>query len=261
MAKQRKPGRTLEILTARIEHALSASGVTIKSPDHLEDKVAGGTREVDVSLRTDVGSAEVVVIVECRDRGRVADVTWIEQIVSKRNAVGASKAIAVSSGTFSKKALATARNHGVDAITLKQVNDAEVRKWTGDLELFEQSAILENPTISIKLGGPEPLPKEITDSFDQLVHDRNFDAAFISLAGQKGLLSPRDVVRRSRPGIPTGKPVKITVPPKSGMFISFLKIHSRRCLPADYLKTGPQWNGITQSSSQKATPFFPSPAN
>ena len=67
-----KPGRVLEMLTARIDGSVSGLDVIVKSPDHLEDKVAGGTREVDVSLRSTVGSAEVLVIIECRDRGRPA---------------------------------------------------------------------------------------------------------------------------------------------------------------------------------------------
>ena len=131
MPKSARAGRALEILTARIEHAVSGSGVAVRSPDHLADNVAGGTREVDVSLRTRVGSADVVVIVECRDRGRVADVTWIEQIAKKRDAVGASKAIAVSSDTFSKKALKAANHYGIDARTLSQVNREEIKNWAG----------------------------------------------------------------------------------------------------------------------------------
>lgn len=222
MPKNAKAGRALEILTARIEAAVSASGVVIKSPDHLADKVAGGTREVDVSLRATVGSAEVVVIVECRDRGRVADVTWIEQIASKRDAVGAAKAIAVSSGTFSKKALSAAKAHGIDARTLAQVNNAEVKRWTGNLQIFMQSSRLVNVSITVVLGGSEPLAREVTEGFDELVRDQGFDASFIALAGQEGVLSPIEVIGRTQSGpeIPQGGPITVTLPPKSSVVIS-----------------------------------------
>lgn len=131
-----KAGRTLEMLTARIEGSVSDLDVTVKSPDHLPDLVAGGTRQVDVSLRSQIGSAEVVVIIECRDRGRPADVTWLEQVKTKRDAVGASKAIAVASGNFSKKALIAAQKYGVDARTLAQVSTAEIKLWAGALKMF-----------------------------------------------------------------------------------------------------------------------------
>jgi hypothetical protein len=222
MPKKQKAGRALEILTARIEGALSGSGVVVTSPDHLADHVAGGTREVDVSLRSTVGSADVLVIVECRDRGRAADVTWIEQIASKRTAVRAAKAIAVSSGTFSKKAIATANAFGIDVRTLAQVNVAEVKRWTGSLQLFQRRAQLSNIGITITVGGVEPLPPEITERFDQLVLTNNFDAAFIALAGQEGLLSPTDLIKRSNPTphVPVSKRFSITMPPNSALVIS-----------------------------------------
>jgi hypothetical protein len=221
--KKPKAGRTLEILTARIESAVSGSGVVIKSPDHLEDKVAGGTREVDVSLRSTVGSAEVLVIVECRDRGRVADVTWIEQIKSKRDAVGASKAIAVSSGTFSKKAIRAANANGIDARTLAQVNSAEVRRWSGSLEIFQQSAALTQTNVTVALAGDEPLSTEVSDRFNQLVKEKSFDAPFIAFIGREGLSSPIDVIKRSLPGgreLPAEKAVKVRIPAKGSFMIS-----------------------------------------
>lgn len=208
------------MLTARIEGAVSDSGVTIKSPDHLPDNVSGGTREVDVSLRSNVGSAEVLVIVECRDRGRPADVTWLEQVKSKRDAVGASKAIAVASGNFSKKALAAASSYGIDARTLAEVSTAEIKRWAGAIQMFLQTVSYDNVKVSVRLAGPDPLPETIATRFDELIRARAFDAPFISYSD--GLLSPLDVVRKIHPirEIPKGARVKITVPPKSSFMLS-----------------------------------------
>jgi hypothetical protein len=233
VTRKPKAGRTLEILTARIERAVSGSGVAVKSPDHLEDKVAGGTREVDVSLRTTVGSAEVIVIVECRDRGRAADVTWIEQIATKRDAVGASKAVAVSSGTFSKKALMAARAYGIDARTLNQVDRAEITRWAGNLRLFRQIVGFDYINITVTLGGAEPLSKEIAEQFDQLVRDKNFDSAFIALSGQEGLVSPREVLRRMQTGSMGAGAVTLTIPPMSAVVFSDDPLHIFGPAPAD----------------------------
>jgi hypothetical protein len=227
MPKKAKAGRTLEILVARIEHAVSDSGVTVKSPDHLEDKISGGTREVDVSLRTTVGSADVVVLVECRDRGRVADVTWIEQIKTKRDAVGASKAIAVASGTFSKTALRAANAYGIDARTLNQVDRTEIKRWAGALQIFQQRISFDHVNITVVLGGTEPLSKQVTDFFDQLVRDKNFDSAFIALSGQEGLFSPRQILQQRQTGPQIGpRPVKVLIPALSSVVISDDPLHS-----------------------------------
>jgi RHS repeat-associated protein len=43
-------------------------GATVKSPDFIEDRVTRGEREVDVSVRMKVGSVDVLIILECRDR-------------------------------------------------------------------------------------------------------------------------------------------------------------------------------------------------
>jgi hypothetical protein len=159
-SKKPKPGRALEMLTARIEGALSGLDVTVKSPDDPPDLVAGGTREVDVSLRSKVGSAEVLVIVECRDRGRRADIQWIDQVKTKRDAVGAAKAIAVASGDFSKKALTAARAYGIDTRTLAQVNSAEIKRWAGTLTMSLHETFFDKLTVTVKLIGTDPLPQE-----------------------------------------------------------------------------------------------------
>jgi hypothetical protein len=220
-SKRLKPGRLLEMLTARIEGAISDSDVIIKSPDHLPDLVMEGeTREVDVSLRSKVGSAEVLVIIECRDRRRSADVTWLEQVKSKREAVGADRAIAVASASFSKRALAYARRYGVDARTLAQLSTAEIKAWAGALEVSSHLTFFDNVKVTAQLAGAEPLPHEIGAKFNALIKERSLDAQFIAYPDR--LLSPLDVVRKIRqvPEIPKGSRIKITVPPKSSFVIS-----------------------------------------
>ena len=197
--------------------------MTIKSPDHLPDKVAGGTREVDVSLRSKVGSADVSIIIECRDRGRPADVTWLEQVKTKRDAVGASRAIAVASGSFSKKALAAASAYGIDARTLAQANTAEIRRWAAALQMFVQTAIFDNAKVTVKLGGAGKFPPEIGARFDELIKAQDaFDAKFILYPGTEGLVSPLDVIRKKQPitQITKGTKLKIVLPPKSGIIVS-----------------------------------------
>lgn len=82
-------------------------------------------REVDVSLRSKVGSADVLIILECRDRKRLEDVAWIEQISAKAADVGASKSIAVSAAGFSKAAETLALAHNIDLRTIDSVDPIE----------------------------------------------------------------------------------------------------------------------------------------
>jgi hypothetical protein len=106
-----KPGKALEQLVAVLESVLGPTDVVMTSPDKIAGKLSNQEREVDVSLRARVGSAQILVIIECRDRQGAQDVRWIEELATKREDVGADKAIAVSPTGFSEAArsLATAK--------------------------------------------------------------------------------------------------------------------------------------------------------
>src|SRR4051794_19530866 len=97
-------GRDLELLVAHLEKHLGNTGIQVTSPDYIVGWRSKSRREADVALRTKIGSSSVLVIVECRDRDDTEDVTWVEQLASKRDDVGAAKAVAVSAEGFTKGA-------------------------------------------------------------------------------------------------------------------------------------------------------------
>jgi len=66
--------RQFEKLVARIEEAVAPSGATVTSPDHILDKITGETREVDASIRYNVGTSPILVTIECRNRSPVEDI-------------------------------------------------------------------------------------------------------------------------------------------------------------------------------------------
>ncbi len=217
-----RAGRDLELLVARIEAELSAAGVAIKSPDHLPDRIAGGTREVDVSLRSKVGSADVLVIVECRDRRRREDVTWIEQVHSKRQAVGASRAIAVSSRAFSSKARIAAKNYGIEVRMLSQISDSDIRRWAGVLQVSLRDINYSDCRMSVVIFGTETIAAAAWNWIESLVRKDVFDCHFISVQNDEQLWSPLDFVRRQiQSGVPLrkGSQLTVTIPPKTAINI------------------------------------------
>lgn len=84
-----RKGRALEQLVAELERVLGPTDVTIQSPEFIIGRNSGKRREVDVSLRTKIGSSAMFVMIECRDRQGRQDVTWIEQVAMKQEDVGA----------------------------------------------------------------------------------------------------------------------------------------------------------------------------
>jgi hypothetical protein len=99
-----RKGRALEQLVAELKRVLGPTGVTIQSPEFIIGRNSGKRREVDVSLRTKIGSSAMFVMFECRDRQGRQDVTWIEQVAMKQEDVGANKAVAVCPDGFTKGA-------------------------------------------------------------------------------------------------------------------------------------------------------------
>jgi hypothetical protein len=111
----------LERLVRLLEGMFAGTDMKVKSPDNLEGRLSGQRREVDVSLRGKMGSASVLIILECRDRSRDADLTWIEALATKRLDVGADRAIAVTSKRFSKAARKLAEAQNIELRRIEEV--------------------------------------------------------------------------------------------------------------------------------------------
>jgi hypothetical protein len=153
-----RPGRDLERLVERLERALAGTTVTVTSPDHLVGRRSGTSREVDVSLRGQVGSVALLVIVECRDRNEPQDVSWIDELVGKRDDVAADKAIAVSGAGFSRAAEEAARQHGIALRTLEDVTDRDVLDWVrmSELHIVQHGFTPRRLQIDVAPDGPQP---------------------------------------------------------------------------------------------------------
>jgi hypothetical protein len=160
-----RKGRDLEKLIALLEMHLGKEGIKVTSPDYIQGRKSKSWREVDISLRSQIGSSDILVIVECRDRQGTEDVTWIEQLASKSEDVGADKAVAVSSTGFTSGAinLATAKN--IELRTLEEIDLHEILLWFcfKEITCFNRSANFTR--VSIELVAPDSvtvvLPPEV----------------------------------------------------------------------------------------------------
>ncbi|ANH04023.1 restriction endonuclease [Shinella sp. HZN7] len=112
--------REFERLVARIETDAGPRGIVVKSPDRIRCKITGRLREVDASIRCRIGTAEMLVTIECRRRTKIQDITWIEQLATKKSAIGADRTIAVSAAGFTESTKSLADQNG---ISLRKLSD------------------------------------------------------------------------------------------------------------------------------------------
>lgn len=57
--------REFEKLIARIEADAGPQGIVVKSPDRIRCKLTDRLREVDATIRTKAGTAEMLITIEC----------------------------------------------------------------------------------------------------------------------------------------------------------------------------------------------------
>ncbi len=216
--------RELELLVMRIEGALAPAGARIRSPDHIADIFTGELREVDVSIRHRLGSVTVLITVECRDRTRAEDVTWIEQLATKQKHIGAAHTIAVSSTGFSAPAIKAAKLHGISTRIIGELSDADILDWLDILQIEEVETSCQLGRLRLEYEGDHP-GAHIDPTLEQEWFNRGFDAKIFLERATGSLLSLVELIRRAglgkarrlghRPGL-----VTVAVPPQSSVSFS-----------------------------------------
>lgn len=121
--------KQFELLMTRVEAALAPKGAIVRSPDRVPDLLTGSLRQVDGSIRFKVGSAPILITLESRRHEAIQDDTWIEQLATKKEKIGAAKTIAVSSSGFTEPAKITARAKGIELRQLREITDQEILSW------------------------------------------------------------------------------------------------------------------------------------
>lgn len=184
-----KQWREFELLVARLERLLIPEGVTVKSPDRIQDKITGTWREVDASIRCQMGTVPILITIECRDRSGVQDVTWIEQLASKRDSIGAAKTIAVTSSNFTGPAIELARHKGIEIREISDVTDEEIKGLamiTG-IENHVFRKIVKD--VAVNVDGDEPSsPLKFTARVQDLISNDKINApVFVRCSDGKAL--------------------------------------------------------------------------
>lgn len=124
-----RKGREFEKLVAHLETILAGTGIEIHSPDRILDIHTGEPREIDISLRAKVGTHDILIILECRERKAKQDLRWIEELANKRDSVKASRVVAVCSQGFSKGAKNKAKFLNVELRSIDNLLIDDIQNW------------------------------------------------------------------------------------------------------------------------------------
>jgi hypothetical protein len=162
------PQRTNEFqrLIAAIQANL-APGAQVEESAMLVDSATGTRREVDVCIRGQVGNHAVTVSIECRDRTRGGDVTWVDEMHAKHLRLPTNLLVLVTHRKrFSKEARNVAKLHGIRTVVLADVvaSDPE-RLFPGLQSLWTVAWHIEIERVSITVERTDELPSEVVAAF------------------------------------------------------------------------------------------------
>ena len=117
--------KRFESLVASIQQGFTPDAI-VTLDDKIMGRRSGVLRQIDISVRRNVGQFNILIVIDCKDYSNPVDVKDVEDFLGLAEDVGANKGALVSSGGFTKAAKTRARNAGVDVYKLV---DAEDHDW------------------------------------------------------------------------------------------------------------------------------------
>lgn len=100
-----------------VREQMATPGTVVTESKMLRDAVTGENREVDVVVQTLADGDPFVISMEVVDRGRPADVTWVEQMIKKHQHLPTNLLMLVSWSGFAAGAERTALAEGGRVVT------------------------------------------------------------------------------------------------------------------------------------------------
>jgi hypothetical protein len=155
-AKPEPKWKRFEKLAYSIQQGLTPNGA-ITLNDSIAGVDSGTARQIDISIREQIGPYGILVVIDCKDHKEPVDVKEIEAFALMVRDVRANKGAMISSNGFTKAALNVARNHGIDALRLVDTESADWGSYVRVNALLERTYI-RHCEISYYGTGPVVLP-------------------------------------------------------------------------------------------------------
>src|SRR5262245_20526324 len=102
-----------------------SEGTTVTESKMLRDRITGREREVDVCIESVVDGERVNLCLECCDRTRPANVTWVEQMKAKHERLPTHAVILCSRSGFTKEAQEVARVSNIKIVSFDEVEQTD----------------------------------------------------------------------------------------------------------------------------------------
>lgn len=120
-----KKWQRFESLVANVQKTLSPKS-KVNQNERVFGKHSQTWREVDITIRQDVGQFDLFIVIDCKDYSIPVDVKDVEEFIGLVEDVAANKGAIVSASGFTEAAKKRAESSGID---LYRLVDAEAHDW------------------------------------------------------------------------------------------------------------------------------------
>jgi hypothetical protein len=190
-SKDLKDGKSLERLVAFVEKLSLPDGFAVETNKRVQNQRGNDEAEFDIVISGSVGSAKMVWLIECRDRpsSRSAPVSWIEQLVGRRDRFQVNKVTAVSTQPFSQPARTLAATKGIDLRQVKSLAVDEFEDWLRVPAFLHTERIIQLTHAEIIV--PDDLPEAIGFAAGKRALESP-NEPFLRSTGDGRLVHPKD---------------------------------------------------------------------
>src|SRR5271154_686133 len=116
--------KRFEKLAYEIQKGLTSRG-TVKLNDSIVGVDSKTGRQIDISIREQIGQFPILVVIDCKDHSEPIDVKSVEEFAGLAHDVRANRGAIISSNGFTEAAVTLARNRGIDTFRLVDTDSVD----------------------------------------------------------------------------------------------------------------------------------------
>lgn len=167
--------KRFEQLAAEIQQDLAPEGFLVTPNDKIFGHDTETMRQIDVSIRGNIGQFEMLMILEAKDYKVPVDVPTLEAFIGLAKDVRAQKAGMVSANEFSKATKTAATKSAIDLYTIIDTDDHE---WKKTLSLPAVCDVTELLAYQVRFAASSPGPFSLSAAAIMnprvvVLHDKN----------------------------------------------------------------------------------------
>jgi hypothetical protein len=119
---------------------VTPAGGKVTESAMLPETGTGTLREIDILIEHSIAGHKVQIAVECRARGRVETIEWIDSLIGKYSRMNVNHVVAIAQTRFASAAKEKARQHNIELITINEALTADwrtsIERWRGMTHSF-----------------------------------------------------------------------------------------------------------------------------